>query len=85
MNPKQLFCPNIDCPARGQTGHSHIRVHSQKEKRCLYVVWQELRRYQRDAVLSAAHDPQLVMRVIGDCAIGLWLSPASDYQSLCPR
>ena len=34
MNPEQLFCHNIDCPARGQTGKGNIVIHSQKEKRC---------------------------------------------------
>jgi transposase-like protein len=33
MNPKDIFCPNIDCPARGQTGRGNIGVHSQKEQR----------------------------------------------------
>ncbi|MBK8989670.1 MAG: hypothetical protein IPM39_27040 [Chloroflexi bacterium] len=28
------FCPNDDCPARGQVGKGNIRSHSQKEKRC---------------------------------------------------
>lgn len=40
MNPKQLFCPNIDCPARGQIGQGNIRVHSQAEKRCWCTVCQ---------------------------------------------
>ena len=35
MNLEQLFCPNIDCPARGQVGQGNIGSHSQKEKRCL--------------------------------------------------
>lgn len=35
MNPKRLFCPNIDCPARGQVGRGNIRIHSQQEKRLL--------------------------------------------------
>jgi len=35
MNPQELFCPNIDCPARGQTGKGNIHVHSQQEKRCV--------------------------------------------------
>ena len=35
MNPQDIFCPNIDCCARGQTGKGNIRVHSQKEKRCI--------------------------------------------------
>lgn len=34
MNPEQLFCPNIDCPARGQQGQDNIHIHSQQEKRC---------------------------------------------------
>lgn len=34
MNLEQLFCPNIDCPARGQVCQGNIGSHSQKEKRC---------------------------------------------------
>ena len=34
MNLEQLFCPNIDCPARGQVRQGNIGSHSQKEKRC---------------------------------------------------
>lgn len=34
MNPEHLFCPNIDCPARGQTDKGNIHSHNQKEKRC---------------------------------------------------
>jgi transposase-like protein len=33
MNPQEIFCPNIDCPARGQNGKGNLRVHSQQEKR----------------------------------------------------
>lgn len=33
MDPQQIFCPNKDCPARGQIGQGNIRVHSQKEGR----------------------------------------------------
>ena len=34
MNLENIFCPNDDCPARGQVGKGNIRSHSQKEKRC---------------------------------------------------
>lgn len=34
MNPQQLFCPNINCPARGQVNKGNIHPHSQQEKRC---------------------------------------------------
>lgn len=33
MDAMQVFCPNWDCPARGQTGKGNIGVHSRKEKR----------------------------------------------------
>jgi len=40
MNPHEIFCPNIACPARGQTGKGNIAVHSQKEKRYICEVCQ---------------------------------------------
>ena len=33
MDPQSVFCPNPDCPARGQAGEGNIRVHSRKEQR----------------------------------------------------
>jgi transposase-like protein len=33
MDPTSVFCPNLDCPARGQTGQGNIGMHSQKDKR----------------------------------------------------
>ena len=33
MDPTSVFCPNLDCPARGQTGEGNIGIHSQKDKR----------------------------------------------------
>ena len=38
MDPQRAFCPNLDCPARGQAGKGTIRVHSQKERRYLCTV-----------------------------------------------
>src|ERR687886_1882186 len=34
MDPRQQFCHNPDCPARGQVGQGNIGVHSQAEQRC---------------------------------------------------
>jgi hypothetical protein len=28
MNPTEVFCPNLVCPARGQAGKGNIGVHS---------------------------------------------------------
>lgn len=33
MDPQALFCPNPDCPARGQTDKDNLRLHSRKEGR----------------------------------------------------
>lgn len=33
MNPATTFCPNLDCPARGQTGQGNIGIHSRKDQR----------------------------------------------------
>jgi len=35
MDPQTVFCPNLDCPASGQTGKGNIHVHSLKEHRYL--------------------------------------------------
>jgi transposase-like protein len=33
MDPQTVWCPNLNCPARGQRGQGNIGVHSQKERR----------------------------------------------------
>src|SRR5579859_385011 len=33
MDSQGVFCPNLDCPARGQRNQGTIRVHSQKDQR----------------------------------------------------
>lgn len=33
MDPQTIFCPNLDCPARGQVGRGNIGIHSRKERR----------------------------------------------------
>src|SRR5918997_551160 len=33
MDPQAQFCPNPDCPARGQRSQGNIRMHSQTERR----------------------------------------------------
>ena len=35
MDPTQAFCPNMDCPARGQSGQGNISVPSRTERRFL--------------------------------------------------
>jgi transposase-like protein/IS1 family transposase len=33
MDPTTTFCPNVACPARGQTGQGNISIHSCKDQR----------------------------------------------------
>lgn len=33
MDPQTIFCPNLDCPARGHIGRGNIGIHSRKERR----------------------------------------------------
>jgi transposase-like protein len=35
MDPTTVFCPNLACSARGQTGQGNIGIHSRKDKRFL--------------------------------------------------
>jgi transposase-like protein/IS1 family transposase len=35
MDLAPTFCPNLACPARGQTGHGNIGLHSRKDHRCI--------------------------------------------------
>jgi transposase-like protein len=33
MDPATIFCPNLDCPAKGQTGKGHLGIHARQDKR----------------------------------------------------
>src|SRR5512145_1755253 len=41
MDPTTTCCPNLACPARGQTGQGNIGIHSRKEKRFLCTACQK--------------------------------------------
>lgn len=71
MNPEQLFCPNIDCPARGQSGEGNIIIHSQKEKRCKCQLCGKTFAIRKGSLFYRLQtDPQLVMWVIVLMAYG---------------
>jgi transposase-like protein len=38
MDPATVFCPNLACPARGQSGQGNIGIHSRQDKRFLCTV-----------------------------------------------
>lgn len=77
MNPEQLFCPNIGCPARGQTGQGNIHVHSQTEKRGRCDVCGQTFATSKGTIFYRLRtDPKTVMLVITLLAYGCPLQAA---------
>lgn len=65
MNPQDIFCPNMVCPARGQTKKGNIHVHSQKAKRYICDVCQATFTVRKGTIFyRLRHDPETVLRVI---------------------
>jgi transposase-like protein len=65
MNPQEIFCPNMACPARGQTGKGNIHVHSQKDKRFICDVCQDTFTISKGTIFyRLRNDPEIVMYVI---------------------
>jgi len=71
MNLEHLFCPNIDCPARGRTGQENLVIHSQQEKRCYCTVCNKTFAVTKGTLFYRLRtDPQIVMWVIVLLAYG---------------
>ena len=71
MNPESVFCPNIDCPARGRRGAGNISVHSQQDKRYYCDVCQETFAATKGTIFYRLKtDPLVVMLVITLLAYG---------------
>jgi transposase-like protein len=71
MNPQELFCLNLACPARGQVGKGNIIVHSQKEQRCMCTECGETFSARKGSIFYRLHtDPKIVMCVVTLLAYG---------------
>jgi transposase-like protein len=71
MNPRELFCPNMDCPARGQVGKGNFHTHSLKEKRCICTVCGQTFTTTAGTIFyRLRHAPELVIQVITLLAYG---------------
>ncbi len=71
MNPKDIFCPNIDCPARGQIGKGNIGIHSQAEKRYICDECQQTFTVTKGTIFYRLRtDPKIVLQVIALLAYG---------------
>ena len=71
MNPHSVFCPNIDCAARGKPGKGNIQIHSQQEQRYrCEVCKQTFSATQGTIFYRLRTDAETVMRVIALLAYG---------------
>lgn len=71
MNPRELFCPNMDCPARGQVGKGNIHTHSLKDRRCICEVCGQTFTITAGTIFyRLRHAPELVIQVITLLAYG---------------
>ena len=71
MNPQELFCPNLDCPTRGQVGKGNIHVHSQKDQRCICDVCRQTFTARAGTIYyGLRHAPELVTQVVVLLAYG---------------
>ena len=71
MNPQEIFCPMIACPARGQTGKGNIHIHSLKDKRCICdVCGQTFTTTKGTLFYRLRTNPEIVMWVIVLLAYG---------------
>lgn len=71
MNPHDIFCPNIACPARGQRNRGNIGVHSQQERRFICDVCQQTFTVTKGTIFYRLRTaPETVMLVIALLANG---------------
>jgi len=71
MNLAEIFCPTIDCPARGQRNRGNINVHSQAEQRCYCQVCGQTFSVKKGTLFYRLKtDPVQVMLVITLLAYG---------------
>ena len=65
MDPHERFCPNPDCPARGQVGKGNLTVHSQKQRRYRCSVCTKTFSERDGTALFRRHsDPNVILLVL---------------------
>lgn len=71
MNPQEIFCPMMACPARGQIGKGNIHIHSLKDKRCICDVCGQTFTTSKNTIFYRLRtNPEIVMCVIVLLAYG---------------
>ena len=65
MHPTTVFCPNLACPARGQTGQGNIGIHSRQEKRFIGTAcWKTFTTTKGTAFYRLRTSSETVTRVV---------------------
>jgi transposase-like protein len=71
LAPAQAFCPNSDCPAKGQVGQGNIGVHAQKERRFVcHVCHKTFSAHKGTVFYRLQHDAARVTQVLTLLAYG---------------
>jgi len=61
MDPQTIFCPNLDCPARGRIEGNEIGIHSRKEQRYKCRVCGQTFSIRKGTALYRLHKPEELM------------------------
>jgi len=64
MDPQHTFCPNPDCPARGQVGKGNIRIHSRKEQRYRCRLCHQSFSARQGTPLHRRHTPEATISLV---------------------
>jgi len=71
VNPQEVFCPNLDCHARGQVGKGNIGIHSHSEQRYIcHECGKTFSATKGTLFYRLRTDPKIVMIVITLLAYG---------------
>jgi transposase-like protein len=75
MNPQTVFCPNVECVAKGQVGKGNISVHSQQEERYRCAACQQTFAATKGTIFYRLQtEPERVMQVLTLLVYGCPLS-----------
>jgi transposase-like protein len=58
MDPQQVFCHNLACPASGQVGKGNITIHSQKEQLYKCSVCGQTFSARKGTIFHRRHTPE---------------------------
>ena len=65
MNPQKVFCPNIECPAKGRRDSKNIEIHSRVEKRYMCTVCGKSFSGTKGTIFYGLRtDPKIVIQVV---------------------